>query len=37
MVHDYGIIDSIKLYEYLDHLNDINDFIYSVREIIRNP
>ncbi len=37
LVHDYGIIDSMKLYEYLDHLNDIKDFIYSVREIIRNP
>ena len=35
LVHDYGIIDPAKLYEYLDHLNDINDFIYAVRESFR--
>lgn len=36
MVHDYGIIDVKKLYEYLDHLDDINNFIYEIRESFRN-
>lgn len=26
LVHEYGIIDVKKLYEYLDHLQDIKDF-----------
>ncbi len=26
LVHEYGIIDVKKLYEYLDHLNDIKEF-----------
>lgn len=30
LVHDYGIIDARKLYEYLDHLDDMNEFIYAV-------
>ena len=36
LVHDYGIIDSKKLYDYLDHLDDINAFIYAVRDILGN-
>ncbi len=33
LIHEYGIIDVERLFEYLDLLNDINDFIYSVRGI----
>lgn len=31
LVHEYGIIDVIKLYEYLNHLDDIKDFVYAIR------
>lgn len=34
IIHEYGIIEVQKLYQYLDHLNDISDFIYAVRETI---
>ena len=30
LVHEYGIIDVEKLYEYLDHLQDIKDFATAV-------
>lgn len=30
LVHEYGIIDVQRLYEYLDHLNDIQDFAISI-------
>jgi len=30
LVHEYGIIDVRKLYEYLDHLQDIRDFANSI-------
>ncbi len=33
LVHDYGIVEPAKLYEYLDHLDDIDDFIYAVKGI----
>lgn len=33
MIHEYGIIDTGKLYEYLDHLNDIAEFVYAVKAI----
>jgi len=30
LVHEYGIIDVQKLYEYLDHLQDIRDFAVAI-------
>ena len=33
LVHEYGIIDVEKLYEYLDHLQDIKDFAAAVNSI----
>ncbi len=33
LVHEYGIIDVEKLYEYLDHLQDIKDFAAAVSGI----
>lgn len=30
LVHEYGIIDVKKLYEYLDHLKDIRDFAIAI-------
>jgi len=30
LVHEYGIIDVKRLYEYLDHLNDIRDFAIAI-------
>lgn len=30
LVHEYGIIDVKKLYEYLDHLQDIKEFAIAV-------
>jgi uncharacterized protein YutE (UPF0331/DUF86 family) len=33
LVHEYGIIDVKKLYEYLDHLNDIKDFAVVMSRI----
>jgi len=30
LVHEYGIIDVKKLYEYLDHLQDIRDFAIAI-------
>jgi uncharacterized protein YutE (UPF0331/DUF86 family) len=30
LVHEYGIIDVKKLYEYLDHLQDIRDFAVAI-------
>lgn len=30
LVHEYGIIDVPKLYEYLDHLQDIRDFATAI-------
>lgn len=32
LVHEYGIIDVKKLFEYLDSLNDIRDFINKIKE-----
>jgi uncharacterized protein YutE (UPF0331/DUF86 family) len=34
IIHEYGIIEVQKLYQYLDHLNDMSDFIYAVRDTI---
>ena len=31
LVHEYGIIDVNKLYEYLNHLDDIKDFVYAIK------
>ena len=36
LVHDYGIIDSKKLYEFLDHLDDMKEFIYAIRGTFRD-
>jgi uncharacterized protein YutE (UPF0331/DUF86 family) len=33
LVHEYGIIDVKKLYEYLDHLQDIRDFAVIMTRI----
>ena len=30
LVHEYGVIDVQRLYEYLDHLNDIRDFAIAI-------
>ena len=30
LVHEYGIIDLNKLYEYLNHLDDIRDFAIAI-------
>jgi uncharacterized protein YutE (UPF0331/DUF86 family) len=35
IIHEYGIIDVKKLYDYLDHLDDISDFIHTVRETLK--
>ncbi len=31
LVHEYGIIDTEKLYEYLDRLQDIRDFVAALK------
>ncbi len=33
LVHEYGIIDVKKLYEYLDHLDDIRAFVNQIKNI----
>jgi uncharacterized protein YutE (UPF0331/DUF86 family) len=33
IVHEYGIVDIKRVFGYLDHLEDISDFIYAVRDI----
>ena len=33
LVHEYGIIDIRKLYEYLSHIQDIKDFAYAMRKV----
>lgn len=35
LVHEYGIIDVKKLFEYLDHIQDIKDFVYAISK--ENP
>lgn len=30
IVHEYGIIDVQRLFEYLDHIQDIKDFVYAI-------
>lgn len=34
IVHEYGIIDIKKLYEYLNSLGDIRDFVNSIKRVI---
>jgi len=34
LVHEYGIIDIKKLYEYLNSLNDIRDFVNTIKKIV---
>ncbi|MDP2362178.1 MAG: DUF86 domain-containing protein [Ignavibacteria bacterium] len=33
LVHEYGIIEVNKLFEYLDHLEDIKDFAVAISKI----
>lgn len=33
LVHEYGIIDVKKLFDYLNHLQDIRDFVDSMNKI----
>ncbi len=33
LVHEYGIIDIKKLYEYLNSLEDIRNFVHSIKKI----
>ena len=33
LIHEYGIIEVKKLYEYLDHISDISDFIYAIQKL----
>ncbi len=33
LVHEYGIIDVKRLFEYLDHLDDIKEFAVSISKI----
>lgn len=37
LIHEYGIIEVSKLFEYLDHLEDISDFIYEIRTALQLP
>ncbi len=36
LIHEYGIVDVKKLYEYLDFLDDISDFIYAIKLVESN-
>lgn len=33
LIHEYGIIEIEKLWEYLNYLDDIEDFIYAIQDI----
>ncbi|OGU32941.1 MAG: hypothetical protein A2057_12995 [Ignavibacteria bacterium GWA2_35_9] len=33
LIHEYGIVEVKKLFEYLNHINDISDFIYAIRKV----
>jgi len=33
LIHEYGIIEIEKLWEYLNYLDDISDFIYAIQDI----
>ena len=33
LIHEYGIIETEKLWEYLNYLADIEDFIYAIQDI----
>jgi uncharacterized protein YutE (UPF0331/DUF86 family) len=33
LVHEYGIIDIRKLYQYLSHIQDIKDFAYAISKV----
>ena len=37
LIHEYGIIEVSKLFEYLNHIGDISDFIYEIRASIQPP
>lgn len=33
LIHEYGIIEIEKLWEYLNYLDDIEHFIYAIQDI----
>lgn len=33
LVHEYGIIDVKKLYDFLNHINDIKDFVLVINNL----
>jgi uncharacterized protein YutE (UPF0331/DUF86 family) len=33
LVHEYGVIDIRKLYDYLNHIQDLKDFAYAVSKV----
>lgn len=33
LVHEYGIIDVKKLFDYLDHIQDIKEFVNSISKV----
>jgi len=33
LIHEYGIIEIEKLWEYLNYLDDISDFIYAIQDV----
>lgn len=33
LIHEYGIIEIEKLWEYLNYLDDIGNFIYAIKDI----
>lgn len=37
LIHEYGIIEVSKLFDYLNHLEDISDFIYEIRTTLHLP
>lgn len=37
LIHEYGIIEVSKLFEYLDNLEDISNFIYEIRGALQLP
>lgn len=35
LIHEYGVIDVNKLFEYLNHLQDIKDFVNAIKSIYK--
>ena len=36
LIHEYGIIEVNKLFDYLNHIDDISNFIYEIRKILHS-